>query len=358
VVGYLIGLIPQRSDLFIILVTVLTTATPTYGATLHKMYLRIAGAIIGGAVTLLAIIIVSPNFDTLPAYILATFAVFYRFAYSSIGNARMSYAGNQMGVIFSLAFVGLSPPLDIYEPLWRIWGVLLGDFVVATVFFTLWLEYAGDSLLPRLQKVIANTLALAPSGSASTNEDSILKTNSETMRVLTEFLEIADDARMEGRSCAVYHDGIVEAAGTLRRISNRLSSIASARVLTQMPQLDSVAEFARERFFQAIRGQLTSWLDFFSGTERFSASAARAIAQKHSADELAEPLNEFSSQLEAGGFARLASWPFEPRRTMLAELHSMQRLKSLFSELNWYLADVPGPPRHASRIEGEPLHIV
>ena len=164
VVGYTIGLISQRPDLFIILVTVITTATPTYGATLNKMYLRIAGAIIGGAVSLLVIIIVSPNFDTLPTYMLAAFAVFYPFAYSSLGNARMSYAGKQMGVIFSLVFVGLSPSVNIYEPLWRIWGVLLGDFVVAMVFFTLWPEYAGDSLLPRLQKVIANTLALAPSG--------------------------------------------------------------------------------------------------------------------------------------------------------------------------------------------------
>ena len=161
VVGYTIGLITQREDLFIILVTILTTATPTYGATLHKMYLRITGAVIGGAVCLLAIIVVSPNFDSLPTYMLAAFAVFYPFAYSSLGNARMSYAGKQMGVIFSLAFVGLSPSVDIYEPLWRIWGVLLGDFVVAIVFFSLWPEYAGDSLLPRLRTVIANTLALA-----------------------------------------------------------------------------------------------------------------------------------------------------------------------------------------------------
>jgi uncharacterized membrane protein YccC len=347
VVGYTIGVTTQRPDLFIILVTVITTATPTYGATLNKLYLRIGGAIIGGAVSLLAIIIVTPNFETLPAYMLAAFAVFYPFAYSSLGNARMSYAGKQMGVIFSLVFVGLSPSVDIYEPLWRIWGVLLGDSVVAMVFFSLWPEYAGDSLLPRLQKVISNMLALAPGGSASTSEDSILKTNSETMRVLTEFLEIADDARMEGRTCAVYHDGIVEAAGTLRRISNRLSSIASARVLAQMPQLDSVAEFARERFFQAIRGQLTSWLDFFSGAERFNPSSARAIAEKHSGDELTEPLNEFSSLLQEGGVARLASWPLEPRRTMLAESESMRRLELLFSELNRYLADVPSPPRRA-----------
>ena len=343
VLCYIIGLISGRTELFTILVTVIIIATPTYGATLHKMYLRIAGFVIGGAVSLLAIIIVSPNFDTLPAYMLAAFAVFYSFAYFSLGNSRISYAGKQMGFIFALVFVGLSPSVDIYEPLWRIWGVLLGDFVVAIVFFTLWPEYAGDSLLPRLQKVLANTLALAPGGSASTSEDSILKTNSDTMRVLTEFLEIAEDAGMEGRTCAVYHDGIVEAAGNLRRIANRLSSIATARVLTQMPQLDPLAEFARERFFQAIRGQLTSWLDFFSGPECFSASAARAIAQKHSGDELTEPLNEFSSLLQEGAFARLASWPLEPRRTMLAELQSMQRLEFPLSELNRYLADIPAP---------------
>ena len=96
--------------------------------------------------------------------------------------------------------------------------------------------------------------------------------------------------------------------------------------------------------------QLSSWLDFFGGPEWFSASAARAIAQKHSADELPKPLNEFNSQLEEGGFARLASWPLEPRRTMLAELQSMGRLVSLFSELNSYLSDVPTSPQRASRI--------
>ena len=117
-----------------------------------------------------------------------------------------------------------------------------------------------------------------------------------------------------------------------------------------MPQLDPVTDFARERVFNTIRGQLISWLDFFSGAEWSNALAARATAEKHSAHELAEPLDEFSSQLEEGGFARLASWPFEPRRTMMAELQSMRGLVSLFSELNGYLADVPSSAPHASRI--------
>ena len=75
VVGYLVGVFSQRPDLFIILVTVITTATPTYGATLLKMYLRIVGAVIGGVVSLVVIIIVAPNFDTLPIYMLAAFTV-------------------------------------------------------------------------------------------------------------------------------------------------------------------------------------------------------------------------------------------------------------------------------------------
>lgn len=352
VVGYLIGLLSRRPDLFIILVTVITTATPTYGATLHKMYLRIAGAIVGGAVSLLAIIIVSPNFETLPSYMLATFAVFYLCAYASLGNTRMSFAGKQMGIIFSLVFVGLSPSANIYEPLWRIWGLLLGDVVVAVVFFLLWPEYAGDSLRPRLQKVIANLLTLAPGGSASTGENQILKTNTETMSVLTEFLEIAEDARMEGRTCAVYHNGIVEAAGALRRIANRLSSIASARVLIVMPQLDASAEFARDQVFNAIGGQLRTWLNFFNGPEWFNPSAARAIAVKQLSGGLAQSLERYSSHLEEGGFARLASWPLEPRRTMMAELQSMRRLETLLSELNRYLADIPNPQRQSAGVPG------
>jgi hypothetical protein len=105
------------------------------------------------------------------------------------------------------------------------------------------------------------------------------------MRVLTEILQVTDDAQ-EGRTSAVDHNAIVEAAGTLRRIANYLSSIATGRILTQMPQLGPVAEFAREGVFDAIRQQLRSWLDFFNGAECLSASAARAIAQKHSTDEL------------------------------------------------------------------------
>jgi uncharacterized membrane protein YccC len=343
VAGYVIGIFTQRADLSTILTTVLITALPTYGAALRKMILRIVGAIAGGAVSLLAIIIVTPNFESLPAYLLAVFIVFYVSAYASLSSGRLAYAGKQIGTTFALVFTGLSPALDVYEPLWRIWGILLGTFVVAIVTFILWPEYAGDSLLPKLRKVIRETLALAPGGSAAHTEDEVQQANSETMNALAEILQVADDAQVEGRTSLVNHNAIVEAAGTLRRIANRLASITSARIVTPMPLLDPTTEAEGTAVFAATRRQLQSWLDFFGDDESLNASAARRVALANSPEEIRKPLELFSSRLEEQAFARIASWTLEQRREILAELQSMRRIEFLISELNRYLPQIPGP---------------
>ena len=245
-------------------------------------------------------------------------------------------------------FAGLSPAFDIYEPLWRIWGILLGTFVVAIVAFLMWPEYAGDSFLPRLRKVIRDTLSLMPGGAAANTENEIQQANSATMRSLAEILEVADDAQVEGRTSMVNHNAIVEAAGTLRRIANRLASIATGRIVNPVPQLDPVTESAREAVLDAIRRHLQSWLDFFSGAESLSAAAAQAVARSHSLDDMEAPLDQFGSRLEEKEFARIESWPLEQRRALLAELHSMRRLEFLISDLNRWLPQIPGsssPPR-------------
>jgi uncharacterized membrane protein YccC len=349
VIGYVVGIVTQRADLSTILTTVLITALPTYGAALRKMILRIVGVIIGGAITLVAIIIVTPNFETLPAYLLAIFVVFYVSAYSSLSSGRVSYAGKQIGTTFALAFAGLSPALDVYAPLWRIWGVLLGTVIVGIVALLLWPVYAGDSLLSRLRIVIRDTLALAPGGAGANTEDEIQQANSGTMRALAEILEVADDAQLEGRTSTVNHNAIVEAAGTLRRIANRLASIATGRIVTPVPQLDPVTESAREAVIDAIRRHLQSWLDFFSGADSLSVPAAQAIARAHSSDDMGKPLEQFGSRLEERQFARIESWPIDQRRALLAELHSMRRLEYLVSQLNRWLAQIPGPSSDPAR---------
>jgi uncharacterized membrane protein YccC len=342
VLGYIIGIVSQHVEMTTILTTVVITTLPTYGAEFRKMVLRIVGSAIGGVISLLAIIIVSPNFESLPAYLIAIFAVFFVSAYSSLASGRIAYAGKQIGTTFALVFAGLSPSIDIYGPLWRVWAILLATFVVATIAFSLWPEYAGDSLLPKLRRVIADTLALAPGGAASRREDTIDEVNSETMRILAEMLEIADDAQLEGRTCAVDHNAIVEAAGTLRRIANRLASVSTSRIAAPAPELDATSESAREAALEDIRRQLREWLDFFRGPECRKGDAARALAREQLSGRIDESLAMFEARLQENEFARLASWSLDQRRAILAELNSLRRIAVLLPDLTAWLAQIPG----------------
>jgi len=281
--------------------------------------------------------------------LMALFAVFFISSYAALSSGRISYAGKQIGTTFALAFAGLSPAFDVYAPLWRIWGVLLGTLIAGIVFLLLWPEYAGDSLLPRLRKVIHDTLALAPGGPAANTEDEIQQANSATMRTLAEILEVADDAQLEGRTSTVNHNAIVEAAGTLRRIATRLASIATGRIATPVPQLDAATESAREAMIGAIRRQLQSWLDFFSGADSLNAPAAQALARAHASNEMNPLLEQFGSRIEEQEFARVASWTLEQRRAILAELQSMRRLEYLLSQLNRWLSQIPGAAPNPAR---------
>ncbi|MBV8135401.1 MAG: FUSC family protein [Deltaproteobacteria bacterium] len=342
VVGYTIGLVAHRAELSTVLTTVLITALPTYGASLRKMILRIVGATLGGAVSLVTIMIVSPNFETLPAYMIAVFVVFYISAYSALGSGRIAYAGKQIGTTFALVFAGLSPSVEIYEPLWRIWSILLGTLVAGTIDFMVWPEYAGDSLLPRLRMVIGETLALMPGGAAAATEDGIQQANSNTMRILAEILGVAEDAQVEGRSSRVDHNAIVEAASYVRRIANRLSTMAHGHLVAPSPPLDPVTERERADALAVLRHQLESWLELLNGPRAPTAEAARSVAQVHSAQNMAGPLNEFARRLEEDQFSRLRSWTTEQRRMILAELQSLRRLEYLMTQLNRWLAQVPG----------------
>jgi hypothetical protein len=48
------------------------------------------------------------------------------------------------------------------------------------------------------------------------------------------------------------------------------------------------------------------------------------------------------ARLEEHHFARIDSWTVEQRRAILAELQSMRRLEFLISDLNRWLAQIPG----------------
>ena len=76
---------------------------------------------------------------------------------------------------------------------------------------------------------------------------------------------------------------------------------------------------------------------------------AHSLAASHSREEIARPLEEFSTRLEAGEFARIDSWTLEQRRSILSDLQSMRRVEVLTSELDRYLSRILGAASDARR---------
>ncbi|HLW70515.1 MAG TPA: FUSC family protein [Candidatus Binataceae bacterium] len=336
VAGYVIGLSSQRADLSTIMTTILITVLPTYGAAARKMILRLIGAIAGGAAVVLMVIVVSPNFETLPVYVLAIFVVLIVSSYTGQGSGRIAYAGKQLGTTFLLAYVGLSPTTGVEASLWRVWAILLGTGIAIVASLVLWPEYAAASLLPRLRQLFKLTLALAPGGTA--DAAAIRAVETQLNGVLEQTLAVADDARLEGKASKVNADAVVQIAGTLRRIAHRFEGLAFQRIMSSRPELDAETENALRAALGAIVTQLEMWRAWIEGAERVASAPPDAQANQAT---MSAALSELGARIEAEGFARLRDWPPEQRRTLFAELESMRRLSVLMGELDDGLARLP-----------------
>jgi len=172
------------------------------------------------------------------------------------------------------------------------------------------------------------------------SEANIEAANSRTMHELAEILKIADDARLEGRTTLIDHDALVRAAGTLRRIANRLAGISMGCIGEPLPRLDEETELERDAVVSAIRVRLEWWLARFEARPSFRGAGAIAVPSSNFRREIASPLSKFSSLLEAQGFARITSWTVQQRGAILSELQSLRRLEFLMAELDRYLSAV------------------
>ena len=230
--GLLVGLTTQRADLQTILWSIAVAGQPNqYGAVIRKTILRLAGCIMGGLAALAAMLIVSQNFDSFPPYVVAIFAVTMFSTYVSQSSEWLGYAGIQTGITFLICYVGLVPASDIYKPLWRFWGIVLGILTTGFVFLFLWPEYASDKVIEGLAKLTRTTLALGKEVAGKTiTEGRFTGVERRLSTDLLEVLNMADQARLEGRRGSANSAAAVEAAAFLIRIAYRFQTIARARL--------------------------------------------------------------------------------------------------------------------------------
>ena len=232
VLGLLVGLVTQRADLQTILWSIVVSGQPNqYGAVLRKTILRLSGCIVGGLAALCAMRFVSENFDSLAPYLVAIFAVTMFSTYVSQSSEWQGYAGIQTGITFLICYVGLGPSSDVYRPLWRFWGIVLGIVTNGFVFLLLFPEYAYDKLIESLATLLRNTLEFAKTvAQGSIDESRIFAAERLLSANLLEVLNMADQAKLEGQTGHASSTSGIEAAAALIRIAYQFEIIARERL--------------------------------------------------------------------------------------------------------------------------------
>jgi multidrug resistance protein MdtO len=137
------------------IVTVFFVALGSVGETVHKLTLRISGAIIGGLIAGLSIVFILPHFDDIGQLCLLTAVVAAFAGWVTTSSERLSYAGMQIALAFFMGILQTySPATDLTVLRDRVVGILLGNVVMTLVFSSLWPE----SAITRLRGALADAL--------------------------------------------------------------------------------------------------------------------------------------------------------------------------------------------------------
>ena len=130
-------------------------ALGSLGESMHKLTLRLGGALIGGAAALLSIVYLLPQMTDIGQLALLIAAMSMVSGWVATSSERLSYLGLQMGFAFFLGVLSdYGPTTDLTTARDRIVGILLGNVLMTIVFSTMW----PVSALDRARQMMAQAL--------------------------------------------------------------------------------------------------------------------------------------------------------------------------------------------------------
>jgi multidrug resistance protein MdtO len=145
------------------LITCYVVGLDTTGETIKKLSLRIAGALVGAAIGLAAIVWLTPFIDRIGGLLALVFAGGLAGGWIAAGSPRIAYAGFQLTfAIFLCVIQGPTPAFDLTVARDRVIGILIGNAAMYLVFVTVWpvsiarrIDPAIAALLRQLRRIAA-----------------------------------------------------------------------------------------------------------------------------------------------------------------------------------------------------------
>jgi multidrug resistance protein MdtO len=129
------------------IVTCFFVALSSLGETVHKLLLRLSGAVIGGLIAGLCIVFVLPHLTDVGQLCLLIAAVSVGAAWVATSSELLSYAGMQIAFAFFLGTLqGYAPATDLTVLRDRIAGIVLGNIVITMVFSSIWPQSARSGV--------------------------------------------------------------------------------------------------------------------------------------------------------------------------------------------------------------------
>jgi multidrug resistance protein MdtO len=129
------------------IVTCFFVALGSVGETVHKLVLRLSGALIGGLIAGLCIVFVLPHMTDIGQLCLLIAVVSAGAGWVATSSELLSYAGLQIAFAFFLGILqGYAPATDLTVLRDRVAGIVLGNLVITLVFTLLWPESATTKL--------------------------------------------------------------------------------------------------------------------------------------------------------------------------------------------------------------------
>ena len=137
------------------IVTCFFVALSSLGETVHKLLLRLSGAVIGGLIAGLCIVFVLPHLTDIGQLCLLVFTVSVGAAWVSTSSELLSYAGMQIAFAFFLGILqGYAPATDLTVLRDRVAGILLGNIVITIIFSSFWPQSAGSGVRKALAEAL------------------------------------------------------------------------------------------------------------------------------------------------------------------------------------------------------------